>query len=93
MGNEVRKSNEFSSKHEMNLENGNSSFPFQSSQAFVLQMAGEFTFEERRTPASYSSREILVRIIATGVCGSDVSRFTKRSDMTVDFSLTMLTYQ
>jgi hypothetical protein len=80
LGDEVRKTDNLSSKHGTNPKIGNSLFALQSSKAFVLQRAGQFAFEERPAPTPCSSREILVRIIATGVCGSDVSKFSKHSD-------------
>ena len=84
--NGVRKPDDLASKIRTNPKIGSSLLPLQSSKAFVLQRAGEFTFEERLTPTSCSSREILVRIIATGVCGSDVSRLSIHLDMTGELS-------
>ncbi|PLB50309.1 GroES-like protein [Aspergillus steynii IBT 23096] len=43
-----------------------------ANQAFVLHPGGSFTFEERSIPTLRSDRDILVRIAATGLCGSDV---------------------
>ncbi|KAL5360725.1 chaperonin 10-like protein [Aspergillus floccosus] len=41
-------------------------------QAFVLHPGGSFTFEERSIPTLQSDRDIIVRIAATGLCGSDI---------------------
>ncbi|KAL3477567.1 chaperonin 10-like protein [Aspergillus californicus] len=41
-------------------------------QAFVLHPGGKFTFEERPTPVVQSDRDVIVQVIATGLCGSDV---------------------
>ncbi|OJJ31250.1 hypothetical protein ASPWEDRAFT_54513 [Aspergillus wentii DTO 134E9] len=40
--------------------------------AFVLHPGGSFTYEERKVPSLQSDRDVLVRIMATGLCGSDV---------------------
>jgi hypothetical protein len=42
-------------------------------QAFVLHPGGKFAFEERPKPTLQSDRDVIVRVIATGLCGSDVS--------------------
>lgn len=39
---------------------------------FVLTPAREFHYEERPVPELRTSRDIRVRVIATGLCGSDV---------------------
>ncbi|OGE54799.1 hypothetical protein PENARI_c005G11646 [Penicillium arizonense] len=41
-------------------------------QAFVLHPGGKFAFEERHKPTLQSDRDVIVRVIATGLCGSDV---------------------
>jgi hypothetical protein len=41
-------------------------------QAFVLHPGGSFHYEQRAIPTLRSERDVLVRIIATGLCGSDV---------------------
>jgi hypothetical protein len=41
-------------------------------EAFVLSPARHFTFENRPIPEFRSSRDVRVRIVATGLCGSDV---------------------
>lgn len=41
--------------------------------AFVLYPGGHFTFEKRIVPELDSDRDVLVRVVATGLCGSDVS--------------------
>ncbi|KAL3445542.1 chaperonin 10-like protein [Aspergillus insuetus] len=43
-----------------------------SNQAFVLYPGGRFGFEDREIPTLQSERDVLVRVIATGLCGSDV---------------------
>ncbi|KAJ5497404.1 hypothetical protein N7463_009391 [Penicillium fimorum] len=43
-----------------------------ANQAFVLHPDGTFTFEERSTPTLQSDRDVIVRVMATGLCGSDV---------------------
>ena len=42
-------------------------------QAFVLHPGGSFVFEERTVPTLQSDRDVIVRVAATGLCGSDVS--------------------
>lgn len=44
-----------------------------ANKAFVLHPGGSFAFEERIIPALLSERDVIVRIAATGLCGSDVS--------------------
>lgn len=44
-------------------------------EAFVLHPGGSFTFEERDIPTLQNDRDILVRVAATGLCGSDVSLY------------------
>ncbi|RHZ59277.1 NAD(P)-dependent alcohol dehydrogenase [Aspergillus thermomutatus] len=41
-------------------------------QAFVLHPGGSFEYEKRAVPILESDRDVLVRVIATGLCGSDV---------------------
>ncbi|KAJ5479780.1 hypothetical protein N7530_005289 [Penicillium desertorum] len=43
-----------------------------ANQAFMLHPGGKFTFEERSKPAIQSDRDVIVRVMATGLCGSDV---------------------
>jgi L-iditol 2-dehydrogenase len=43
-------------------------------ESFVLSPARQFTFEERPIPELRTPRDVRVRVIATGLCGSDVSR-------------------
>lgn len=40
--------------------------------ALVLHPGGTFTHSERRIPTIESDRDVLVRVVATGLCGSDV---------------------
>ena len=41
--------------------------------SFVLGKDLTFSYEDREVPAVEGERDIIVRIVATGVCGSDVS--------------------
>ncbi|KAL4938788.1 hypothetical protein BDV06DRAFT_46905 [Aspergillus oleicola] len=41
-------------------------------EAFVLYPGGKFGYEERAIPALETERDVVVRVIATGLCGSDV---------------------
>ncbi|KAF2183299.1 sorbitol dehydrogenase [Zopfia rhizophila CBS 207.26] len=43
-----------------------------ANRAFVLRPTGEFFYEERPPPILRSSRDVLVRIMVTGLCGSDI---------------------
>lgn len=43
-----------------------------TNEIFVLKRQGEFAYETRSTPELPTSRHVLVKIIATGICGSDV---------------------
>ncbi|KAJ5178493.1 uncharacterized protein N7500_001192 [Penicillium coprophilum] len=43
-----------------------------ANQAFVLHPGGTFAFEERSKPTLQSDRDVIVRVMATGLCGSDV---------------------
>ncbi|KAE9972927.1 hypothetical protein BLS_002159 [Venturia inaequalis] len=43
-----------------------------NNKSFVLEKQGVFGFEDRPFPSLRSSRDVLVRIEATGICGSDV---------------------
>ncbi|KAJ5049977.1 putative D-xylulose reductase A [Penicillium chrysogenum] len=43
-----------------------------ANQAFVLHKGGTFAFEERSKPTLQSDRDVIVRVMATGLCGSDV---------------------
>ncbi|SPB49663.1 unnamed protein product [Aspergillus niger] len=40
--------------------------------ALVLHPGGTFTHSERRIPTIESNRDVLVRVVATGLCGSDI---------------------
>jgi L-iditol 2-dehydrogenase len=44
--------------------------------AFVLRRRGEFYYENRPQPILHSRRDVLVQIVATGLCGSDVKLLT-----------------
>ncbi|KAH6721571.1 chaperonin 10-like protein [Leptodontidium sp. MPI-SDFR-AT-0119] len=44
----------------------------EENRVFVLQHKGKFAYETRPTPKLPTSRHVLVKIIATGICGSDV---------------------
>ncbi|KAL4876382.1 chaperonin 10-like protein [Aspergillus karnatakaensis] len=41
-------------------------------QAFVLYPGGKFGYEERKKPVLQTHRDVIVQVIATGLCGSDV---------------------
>ncbi|KAL2832590.1 chaperonin 10-like protein [Aspergillus cavernicola] len=41
-------------------------------QALILHPGGSFTYEERPKPTLQSDRDVIVKVIATGLCGSDV---------------------
>lgn len=41
--------------------------------SFVLDPNLSFSYEDREIPQIQDSRDIIVRVVATGVCGSDVS--------------------
>ncbi|KAK9859159.1 hypothetical protein MYU51_016225 [Penicillium brevicompactum] len=41
-------------------------------EAFVLHPGGTFSYEERSKPTIQTSRDVIVQIMATGLCGSDV---------------------
>lgn len=41
--------------------------------AFVLVQAGQFQYEMRDTQSLPDQRHVRVRVVATGLCGSDVS--------------------
>ena len=43
--------------------------------AFVLSPSRTFSFEDRSVPELPSSRHVRIRIVATGLCGSDVSAY------------------
>ncbi|KAH1496691.1 hypothetical protein KXV92_004239 [Aspergillus fumigatus] len=40
--------------------------------AFILSPGGTFCYKERPTPKIESERDVIVRVVATGLCGSDV---------------------
>ena len=42
-------------------------------EAFVLHPGGTFSYEERSKPTVQTSRDVVVQVMATGLCGSDVS--------------------
>lgn len=41
--------------------------------AFVLSVDRQFSFERRKKPELVTPRDVIVEVIATGLCGSDVS--------------------
>jgi len=41
--------------------------------AFVLGVNREFGFEARPRPKPATSKDVVVKVMATGICGSDVS--------------------
>ncbi|KAL4757758.1 NAD(P)-dependent alcohol dehydrogenase, partial [Aspergillus foveolatus] len=41
-------------------------------EAFVLYPGGSFGYEKRDIPTLQSERDVIVRVVATGLCGSDV---------------------
>jgi len=41
--------------------------------AFVLSVDRKFSYEQRPRPKPTTSHDVVVRVIATGICGSDVS--------------------
>ncbi|KAL1604743.1 Endo-1,4-beta-xylanase 2 [Paraconiothyrium brasiliense] len=43
-----------------------------TNRSFVLSPSLKFSYEERPTPALRTTRDVRVRIIATGLCGSDI---------------------
>jgi len=45
----------------------------QSNPSFVLDRDLSFRYEDRSIPTVQDARDVIVRIVATGVCGSDVS--------------------
>lgn len=45
-----------------------------SNQAFVLSPTRQFSYEERTLSRHLSPRHVRVRVVATGLCGSDVSK-------------------
>ena len=45
----------------------------QTNRAFVLNSSRNFSFEDRLLPELKSTRHVRVRVVATGLCGSDVS--------------------
>ncbi|KAH8586568.1 putative xylitol dehydrogenase [Bisporella sp. PMI_857] len=44
----------------------------EQNQVFVLRKQGEFFYETRKTPQLPSTKHVLIQVIATGICGSDV---------------------
>lgn len=44
--------------------------------AFVLSVDRKFSFEPRPRPKPAPSRHVVVKVMATGICGSDVSSTT-----------------
>ncbi|KAL3418143.1 xylitol dehydrogenase [Phlyctema vagabunda] len=44
----------------------------EENEVFVLRRKGEFFYETRSTPSLPSERHVLIKILATGICGSDV---------------------
>jgi len=45
----------------------------ETNESFVLSPSRQFIFEDRPIPGLRTSRDVRVRVIATGLCGSDVS--------------------
>jgi hypothetical protein len=45
----------------------------ETNRSFVLTLSGTFSFEDRPVPELPSQRHVRIRVIATGLCGSDVS--------------------
>lgn len=41
--------------------------------AFVLSVGREFSFERRKRPEPVLPKDVIVEVVATGLCGSDVS--------------------
>lgn len=41
--------------------------------AFVLSVDRQFSFERRKRPELVTPRDVIVEVVATGLCGSDVS--------------------
>lgn len=52
----------------------------------MLKKVGEFAYETRKTPELPTSKHVLVKIVATGICGSDVC-------IPLSFSLSLLNFQ
>ncbi|KAK0106248.1 hypothetical protein ONS96_003889 [Cadophora gregata f. sp. sojae] len=52
--------------------NGHIDIVSKENQVFVLRKKGDFAYETRRTPNLPTNRHVLVKILATGICGSDV---------------------
>jgi threonine dehydrogenase-like Zn-dependent dehydrogenase len=50
----------------------------QSNPSFVLDRDLSFRYEDRSVPTVQDTRDVIVRIVATGVCGSDVSLVNRR---------------
>ncbi|KFA66605.1 hypothetical protein S40285_09348 [Stachybotrys chlorohalonatus IBT 40285] len=48
--------------------------PSRQSEAFVLKKVGKFRFEDRDESRPCATTEVVVRVVATGICGSDVSQ-------------------
>ena len=46
--------------------------PARINNSFVLKQAGEFFYEQRKVSQLATSRHVRVRVVATGLCGSDV---------------------
>ncbi|KAL0260944.1 Endo-1,4-beta-xylanase 2 [Diplodia seriata] len=44
----------------------------QVNDAFVLKPGGQFYYEQRPVPTEVTGRDVLIRVVATGICGSDV---------------------
>lgn len=51
--------------------------------AFVLKKVGKFDFEKRAKPALQTPRDVLVRVIATRLCGSDVDTRNNTGDVSL----------
>ncbi|OBT66796.1 hypothetical protein VE03_03993 [Pseudogymnoascus sp. 23342-1-I1] len=52
--------------------NGDALQVSEENRVFVLRRKGEFDYETRPTPELPTSRHVLVKVMATGICGSDI---------------------
>ncbi|XPS72386.1 hypothetical protein M3J09_004551 [Ascochyta lentis] len=48
----------------------------ETNRSFVLSPSKTFSFEDRPLPQLLSRRHVRIRVVATGLCGSDVSSFS-----------------
>lgn len=49
----------------------------QDNLSFVLRTDRTFAYETRQAPLPQTSRDVVVRVVATGLCGSDVSEHAR----------------